>query len=381
MNKMSQKKCRVCESSLNSELILKIPNMPNSAQGFLKEVDLEKDRPVSIEIIKCNVCGLVQTLGEPPNYWKSVIRATSVSEDMSLFRISQFSSFFKKNSIFGKKLIEIGSGSGDYLDLLKKVGFNVSGTEYDAKSIKQCEEKGLNVYKVFPEKKSDLDKLDLYDGIMCFNFLEHWPHPVKFLRNILKIIKKNGYGLIEVPNFDMILEKKLFSEFISDHVSYFTKNSLRTTLEISGFHVENINEIWSGYILSAEVKKRIDLETFSFESFRKELSSQFKKFKSENQNDGVAVWGAGHQALAILSTFELGTWVNYVVDSAKFKQFLFAPGSKLPIYPPDHLFKDKVSALIIIGAGFSDEILEIVKRKKYPLKTIAILREHGLEVL
>ena len=35
-----------------------------------------------------------------------------------------------------------------------------------------------------------------------------------------------SFGIIEVPNFDMILKKKLYTEFIRDHIYYFTKEIL-----------------------------------------------------------------------------------------------------------------------------------------------------------
>ena len=61
------------------------------------------------------------------------------------------------------------------------------------------------------------------------------------INNVLRSINNNliddGVGLIEVPNFDMILKKSLFSEFISDHLFYFTKETLKSTLQYNGFKI------------------------------------------------------------------------------------------------------------------------------------------------
>jgi 2,4-dienoyl-CoA reductase-like NADH-dependent reductase (Old Yellow Enzyme family) len=55
-------------------------------------------------------------------------------------------------------------------------------------------------------------------------------------------------GLVEVPNFDMLIEKRMATEFIADHLSYFTANTFRTALELSGFEVVEIH-MAHGYLL------------------------------------------------------------------------------------------------------------------------------------
>ena len=93
-----------------------------------------------------------------------------------------------------------------------------------------------------------------YDGFICMSFMEHSPNVNNFLKGIIRNLNTEAYGIIEVPNFDMIL-KKLYTEFIIDHLNYFTKQSLIQTLNINGFEIIKINSIWDGYILSAIVKK------------------------------------------------------------------------------------------------------------------------------
>ena len=105
------------------------------------------------------------------------------------------------------------------------------------------------------------------------------------------------------------------------------------------------------------------------------------QFAEKHQDGGVAVWGAGHQALATMALLNLGGKIKYVVDSAPFKQGKFTPATHLPIVPPSALSLQPVSAVIVMAAGYSDEVVKIIQAGAHPNLKIAILRETQLEIL
>jgi len=185
---------------------------------------------------------------------------------------------------------------------------------------------------------------------------------------------------VEVPNFDMILEKRLFSEFIPDHLAYFTQNTLQTALQLNGFELLECRPVWHNYILSAVVKKRNILDISDFNSQKDKIILEINQFMERFAAGKVAVWGAGHQALAMLSLAEMAGKILYVVDSAPFKQNRFTPATHIPIVPPDMLAKEPVEAVIIMAASYSDEVERIIKRDFSPGIVTAILRDYGLEV-
>ena len=93
----------------------------------------------------------------------------------------------------------------------------------------------------------------------------------------------------------------------------------------------------------------------------------------------VAVWGAGHQALAALALGDLGGAIRYVVDSAPFKQNRFTPATHLPIVPPARLADDPPAAIIVMAASYSDEVVRLIREHHRLNLPVAILRPHGLE--
>lgn len=376
---MQINKCRVCSRDFFSKPILQYSNMPAAAQNFPDADNLQKDHGIDLDIWQCSGCGLVQISNEPVPYYKQVIRASSISEEMKDFRIKQFTEFLKKYSLTGKKVVEIGCGRGEYLSLMKQSGALTYGIEDSQESVVFCKKSGLNVTKGYIEKPDDKIKNTPFDAFFILNFLEHFPNPNSALKGICNNLTDDGIGMVEVPNFDMILRKKIFSEFITDHLFYFTKDTLRSTLTINGFEVIECNELFHDYIISAIVRKRKQLDISVFYKYQTKIKNGLEKYINRFGKNKTAVWGAGHQALAIISLTNLSNKVKYVIDSAIFKQGKYTPGTHIPIVSPDSLNNDPVDAIIVITGGYSNEVAKIIKQKFNKKIKIAILRDYGLE--
>jgi hypothetical protein len=178
-----------------------------------------------------------------------------------------------------------------------------------------------------------------------------------------------------------MLKNGMYSEFTTDHIFYFTEKTLRTVLETHGFEVIEINSIWHDYILSAQVKKRSALNIKSFTTKQNKIVNELRNFVNKFKKNEVIIWGAGHQALAVISIANLDLKVSHVVDSAKFKQDKYTPGTHLLIKDPQSIHQDLPKAIIIMAAAYSDEVANILNIQYPEVKYIAILREDDLEVM
>ena len=368
-------KCRVCDSNL--ELLLEYNNMPKAAQNFPTVEDLTSDQGADLFVSQCISCGLIQLENAPVSYYKEVIRAAAFSEEMRGFRVDQFKQFVKKYSLQEKKVVEIGCGKGEFLSLMKKAGTDAYGIEYSDESVQYCLENNLKVEKLYIEKEDDQIQHGPFDCFFIMNFFEHLPDPNTVLKSLYKNLSADGLGLIEVPNFDMILKNNLFSEFINDHLFYFTKDTLKLTLELNGFEIIECNEIWYDYIISAVVKKRPKTDLTNFVGHQAKIKHQLQEYI--NKHEKIAVYGAGHQSLAVISLAEIGDKISYVVDDATFKQGKYTPASHIPIVSNDHLISDPVDAIIIMAASYSDEVSKKIKNNFNLDVDVAILRDFGLE--
>ncbi len=355
--------------------------MPAAAQGFPNAQQVAADSGADLDIFQCTGCGLVQLTAEPVPYFREVIRAAGISQVVCDAKRQQFSEFIDRHGLVGKKVIEIGCGRGDFLAILDQLPVDAHGIEFSEESVRQCRDSGLKVSQGYP----DADPGDIpggpFDAFFLLMFLEHMPDPGASLRAIRRQMVPGGVGLIEVPNFDMMVRERLFSEFISDHLLYFSRETLLSTLCWNGFEVIGAEELRDDYVLSVAVRKREPLDLADFSRCQERIAQDLSEFVAGYPDRRVAVWGAGHQALAVLALSGIASTIRYVVDSAPFKQGKFTPATHLPVVPPSALVSDPVEAVIVMAASYSDEVADIIARDHGSRITVAILRENRLEIM
>lgn len=374
--------CRCCGSYIDTAPILRFDDMPKAAQAFPTREELKEESGVTLSIFQCPYCGLIQILGEPVSYYKDVIRAAAVSQEMRAFRLGYFREFVEKYGLNGKRMVEIGSGRGEFLKLMNEAGVIGYGLEHMASSVEASLKRGLSVFQGYIEGQETKLEGAPFDGFFIMNFLEHSPEPNLFLKGIWNNLVNGAIGLIEVPNVDMILKEAMFSEFISDHLLYFTSDTLKLMLEKNGFDVLECRPVWHDYCLAAVVRKKILPDMSQFYGTLYRVSRELNQYIDgcHRKNRAVAVWGAGHQALAVIALSKIKDKIAFVVDSAAFKQGKYTPGTHLEIVAPDRLNEGTVGAIIVMAASYSDEVAQIIKREHTNLD-IAILRQYGLELV
>lgn len=99
------------------------------------------------------------------------------------------------------RLLDVGCGSGRFINAARKVGFNVQGIELSSSAVDIAHRLyGLNLLS------GNIDEFDFgnekFDIITLWHSLEHVPYPGRTLVKIKSILADNGYLVIAVPNDD-----------------------------------------------------------------------------------------------------------------------------------------------------------------------------------
>jgi 2-polyprenyl-3-methyl-5-hydroxy-6-metoxy-1,4-benzoquinol methylase len=97
------------------------------------------------------------------------------------------------------KLLEIGAGSGVFLQAAKSRGATVSGLELSEKALEVCLKKGFDVFGELIESFS-LKNAGQFDIVCSFQVLEHVENPGSFLSSAIECLKPGGKLIIAVPN-------------------------------------------------------------------------------------------------------------------------------------------------------------------------------------
>ena len=127
------------------------------------------------------------------------------------------------------------------------------------------------------------------------------------------------------------------------------------------------------------MKKRKKLDISRFKAHQEKITREIKDYISYFGSQNVAIYGAGHQALAIVSLTNIKNDVKYIIDDADFKQGKYSPATHIPIVSPKKLTTDPVSAVIVMAASYSDEVARKLLHEFKDNIDIVILRDYGLE--
>jgi len=380
MNTLAQTTCRVCTGDFFPTPLLRYDNMPKAAQHFPNANNLAFDHGADLSVWQCATCGLVQ-LSEPPvPYFREVIRAAGISHLVRTLKAQQFGDLIEQFGLHGKKIVEIGCGRGEFLSLWTPFEVDAHGVEHNPDAVAHCQAQGLQVTRGYPDKGHLNLPAAPFDAFVLLMFLEHMPDPQGALQAIHAQLANDAVGIVEVPNFDMVIRNKLFAEFIADHLLYFTRDTLTFLLQRSGFEILAHNELRNDYVLSATVRKRHAHNLSAFHATQARITREIHQFIDGFTPGSVAVWGAGHQALAMISLAGIGKKIRYIVDSAPFKQGKFTPASHLPVFPPERLDESPVTAIIVMAASYSDEVAAMIRTRFGQRMRLAILRESHLQV-
>jgi ubiquinone/menaquinone biosynthesis C-methylase UbiE len=157
---------------------------------------------------------------------------------MSLCEIGRF---IKKG-----KLIDVGCGMGNFMDLAKSNGWEVKGVEISDYAVNYARER----FKLDVTKGSLRDarfEREYFDAATMWNVLDQTYDPKADLTELNRILKKGGYLFIRVPNipFNLMLQKfynrlrPLFRGVRRSpsvfHLYSFDKNSIKRLLKSAGF--------------------------------------------------------------------------------------------------------------------------------------------------
>jgi len=372
---MSKDFCRLCGSPLKSNDCIEIKNTPSIVQNLSRSKFESKKQKLTLKITKCINCDLTQLSNEPVKYFRSVIRASGLSEEMGQLKKTQIEEFIKKFNLNKKtKAVEVGCGGGEYLSILSKYFENPLGLEFDKKQIEQCQKKGLRTSKGFISSSNYNLNKEKMQAFFIFNFLEHIPNPIMFLKGLINNLAHESFGIIEVPNYEYMLKNKITYDYSPEHLSYFTKKTLITALTIAGFDVHSVREIWHHHILEATISYK-KIQEPKLDKKPGSIYSKIDNLITKAYKSGFVVWGACHHSFFVLSQIKNYKKINCIVDSAVYKENKYSPVTAIKILSPKYLHTLKPDSLLIMASSYSFEIAKIIKRDYSFIKNVYLLQE------
>lgn len=99
-----------------------------------------------------------------------------------------------------REVMDLGCGSGAFLDLAKAGGLATNGLDLNAHAVAGCRERGHEVMNLTAEAFAATRPERRFPLVTSFEVMEHVPDPAAFFREAAALVAPGGYLAIAVPN-------------------------------------------------------------------------------------------------------------------------------------------------------------------------------------
>lgn len=130
---------------------------------------------------------------------------TAVDHNDYFYKLVKVRITYLKEYCLGKKVLDIGCGSGDYLFEIKGMIADGCGIDYTDKAIEAaCSKKGLNLVENLKFIKADAQKMPFEDGsfdlVYSFSTLSSIPDLGRIIKEVERVLKPEGLAILEIGN-------------------------------------------------------------------------------------------------------------------------------------------------------------------------------------
>lgn len=235
---------------------------------------------------------------ELPEYYKSEEYISHTDSSASFFdkvyqRVKNYMIDKKLNWIEEEKksrglLLDIGTGTGDFLVRAKSRGWIVKGIEPNEKARKLSHQKGIPL-----EEELSALETQSFDVITMWHVLEHVPRLEEQIEELSRLLKKDGIIVIAVPNFKSY-DAKIYEGFwaaydVPRHLWHFSRNAIQNLFHPKGFRVMKekglpfdsyyvsllsekyrtgsrfpLSAIWNGYLSNKKARKTGEYSSIAY---------------------------------------------------------------------------------------------------------------------
>ena len=386
--------CCLCQSG-NLQLVLQLASTP-IGDNYLTKSQLNKSQEIyPMRLALCSACGHLQLLDivNPKIIYKDYIYKTSSSITLdNHFKDYAEDTIKRINIPENSFIVDIGSNEGILLKHFKNNNMRVLGVDPAAHIAKRATEQGIPTISSFfnPEVaqkiKQEYGQADVITANNVFANIDNLDEIISAIKILLSpegiFIMESGYSVDTI-------EKTIFDNIHHEHLSYFSVEPLiiffrkhrmklidvlHTTAK--GGSIRVFVQLTQGlYQKKHSVDHHLNIEYQSrirdpaiFDEFKIRIEKEKRRLQTvlkdlKKQGKLVVGYGAAIGSSQLIYNFEIGPYIDYIVDDNHSKQGLFSPGLHIPVYHPDEIYKRKSDFIIILAWRYSKPIIK--KHQKY----------------
>lgn len=280
------------------------------------------------------------------------------------------------HSLFGRPVVEVGCGKGEFLTLLAELGVSPA-IGYDPTYGGEVDGSAAELDLRIERTNFDSESVDVAPALVCArHVLEHMADPVSMLEGIRRAVRDDPscvfYG--EVPDADFTFSTSGIWDLIYQHCTYFSAASLDRVARSAGYDPLVIRSEFNGQFLAIEARPepRAD-DRASTQRFRDEVEDVVRRRRAfaavyrsivddwaarlrtyEAEGRRVALWGAGAKGVTFLNV--VGGAVDIVVDLNDRKHGRHVAGTGHRVVAPEALRDVPPDVVVVMNQAYEAEI-------------------------
>jgi hypothetical protein len=387
---LSQHACRLCGAQLRRTFV-DLGMSPLCESYIAAEALDEPELFYPLNVLLCEECLLVQL----PAY----VSGERIFSDYAYF--SSYSQSWVAHAkryaddmiarlglMPGSLVTEVASNDGYLLQHFKAEGIPVLGVEPAANVAAAARAKGIRTVVRFlgPDTATEIAaEYGRADLVVANNVLAHVPDIRGFAAGLRALVKDSGLVTLEFPHLLRLIEGRQYDTIYHEHYSYLSLLTSTRVLESAGLLVIDVDELSTHggslriharpaesaveptervrAVLDAEeqagLHSVVGHEGFAAEVLRVKSDLVCFLLTASRQHRSVAAYGAPGKGNTLLNHCGIRSdMIAYTVDRNPLKQGRFLPGTRIPIYAPEHLAETRPDYILVLPWNLRDEITQ-----------------------
>jgi hypothetical protein len=379
--------CRLC-GSRNLKAVIELK--PSAlADSYLKDQDSARNLDkYPLDFYLCKKCGHTQLLDviNPEVIYRDYLYATTSSLGL-VDHFRGYADYVIKYTLIEERqlVLDIGSNDGSLLRAFQAKKMRVLGVDPAIEIAKQATGNGIETLPEFFNAKLAQQLREKYGPakvITINNLLANIDAMDDIFEGITQMLDAEGVFIVEFAYVGDLLRNMVFDYIYHEHLSYFSIKPITTFIAKFGLELIDAQpqptkggslrliyqrkggarEVSSSVsrMITEEEKLRLDDEDMyrdycsRIDTCKAELHGLLEKEKSKGKI--IAGYGASATTTTLVHHYDLGDYLDFIVDDFDAKQNTFAPGTGIPVYGPEALYEKKPDYVVVLAWRYVDPI-------------------------
>lgn len=381
--------CRGCGSH-SLELVFSLKPSP-IGDAYVTSERINVPQPsYPIDLYLCEQCGLAQIIDviDPEILYGEYIYITASSMGLAEhFRGYADSVTSRCRLAPGFLVVDIGSNDGTLLKCFQELGMNVLGVEPAAHIAAQATAGGIKTIGKF--FTPDLARQMVAEHgharlVTANNVFANIDDLISWVNAINELLAGDGVFVFESYYLADLVQNMVFDFIYHEHLSAFSVKPIQALFDRVGLDLIAVERVDTkggslryfvqrpGGPLAKDgsVDEMLALEdnmglyrkeTFSaFADKVNDLKEKTRKFLAQAKSEGksIAGFGASITGTTLIYHFEIGGYLDYLVDDNLAKQGRFSPGLHLPVMPTSAMYERKPDYVVALAWRFAEPFIK-----------------------